>query len=145
MVWRPIFSRFRVYWNHYKRSKLMHCDCVLEPWSAPQLFAFITHAMRCLWTLAIPVPEVFKAHLLSFSDHPALSLTVPDSPGFCYFHTFMRLILPFSLLLRCASRIFLLSRYENPSSTSLSQFVHQTASAFAAPVFAFAQYIWSVY
>jgi len=50
MVWRPIFSRLPVYKNHYKRSEMMHCACVLEPWSALQWFAFITRAMRRLWT-----------------------------------------------------------------------------------------------
>ena len=39
----------------------------------------------------------FEAHLLSFSDHPALSLTedcrqerFPDSPGFCSFNMFTK-------------------------------------------------------
>jgi len=71
----------------------MYCACVLEPWSALQWFCLhhacnempliIKHKFLCL---------KFKAHLLSFSDHPALSLTedcwqerFPDSPGFCSF------------------------------------------------------------
>ena len=71
----------------------------------------------------------FKAHLLPFSDHLALSLTedcwqerFPDSPEFCSFNMFTKTEtdLPFSPPLRCASRVFLLGRYENPSSTSLS-------------------------
>ena len=85
----------------------------------------------------------FKAHLLSFSDHPALSLTedcwqerFPDylvSALLCSQR--LRLIIPFSPPIRCAFRIFRLGRYENLSSTSLLQFVRQTASAFVAPVF----------
>ena len=48
------------------------------------------------------------------------------------------MITPFSPSFPCASRIFLLGRYRNPLSTSISYirpFVHQTTSAFVAPLF----------
>ena len=66
----------------------------------------------------------FKAHLLSFSDpltEDCWQEHFPDLPGFCSFNMFtrLRLIIPFSPPLRCASRIFRLGRYKNPSSTSL--------------------------
>ena len=109
---------------------MIHCACVLEPWSALQWFALITRAMTCLWTLSTsscawslkpiscravtnqPYPylriagrNVFLTRLVS-----ALLICSPR----------LRLIIPFSPPLQCASRIFLLGRYENPSSTSLS-------------------------
>ena len=76
----------------------MHCVCVLEPWSALQWFCLhhecnkmllnIKHKFLCL---------KFKAHRLSFNDHPALSVTedcwqerFPDSPGFCSFNMFTK-------------------------------------------------------
>jgi len=136
MVWRPIFSRLPVYSNHCKRSKMMHCACVLEPWSAPQWFAFITRAMRCL---------KFKAHILSFSDHPALSLTedcrqerFPDSPGFCSFNMFTKTEVDPSVFVAAPARIPnipLWSIRKPVIDLTLLQFVRQTASAFVAPVF----------
>jgi len=90
MVWRPIFSRLPV----YKRSKMMHCACILEPWSALQWFAFITHVMRCLWTLSTSsCAWSLKPTSCRSVNDPALSLTedcwqerFPDSPGFCSFN-----------------------------------------------------------
>ena len=67
----------------------------------------------------------FKAHLLTFSDHPAQSLRITgrsvfqirlvSAPIICLQR--LRLITPFSPPLPCASRIFLLRRYRNLLST----------------------------
>jgi len=87
----------------------------------------------------------FKAHLWSFSDHPALSFTedcwqerFPDSPGFCSFNIFTKTEVDHSVFAAAPVRI----RNIPPWSIripvidlTLLQFVRQTASAFVAPVF----------
>ena len=122
----------------------MHCACVLEPWSALQWFAFITHAMRCLWTLGTAVPK-FEAHLLSFSDHPALLLTedcwqehFPGSPGFCSLNMFTKTEVDPSVFAAAPVRIPNIPPWSIRKpiiDLTLLQFVRQTASAFVATVF----------
>jgi len=85
----------------------------------------------------------FKAHLLSFSDHPALSLTedcwqerFPDSPGFCSFNMFTEL--DHSIFAAAPVRIPNIPPWSTQKPVidlTLLQFVRQTASAFVAPVF----------
>jgi len=124
----------------------MHCACVLEPWSALQWFAFyhacnempLTMKHKFLWLK-------FKAHLLSFSDHPALSLTedcwqerFPDSPGFCSFNLFTKTEVDQSVFAAAPVRIPNIPPWSIRKPVidlTLVQFVRQTASAFVAPVF----------
>jgi len=87
----------------------------------------------------------FKAHLLSFSDHPALSLTedcwqerFPDSPEFCSFKMFTKTEVDPSVFAAAPVRIPNIPPWstQNPIiDLTLLQFVSQTASAFVAPVF----------
>ena len=71
----------------------------------------------------------FEAHLLSFSDHPALSLTedcwqesFPDSPGFFSFNMFTKTEVDHSVFAATPVRIPNIPPWsiQNPSSTSLS-------------------------
>jgi len=87
----------------------------------------------------------FKAHLLSFSDHPALSSTkdcrqerFPDSPGFYSFNMFTKIEVEHSVFAPAPVRI----PHTPPWSIQKPvidltrlQFVRQTASAFVAPAF----------
>ena len=87
----------------------------------------------------------FKAHLLSFSDHPALSLTedywqerFPESPGFCSFNMFTKTAVDHSVFAAAPVRIPNISAWSIRKPVidlTLLQFVRQTASAFIAPVF----------
>jgi len=87
----------------------------------------------------------FKAHFLSFSDHPALSLTehcwqerFPDSPGFCSFNMSTKTEVDPSVFAAAPVRIPNIPPWSIQKPVidlTLVQFVHQTASAFVAPVF----------
>jgi len=87
----------------------------------------------------------FNAHLLSFSDHPALSLTedcwqerFPDSPGFCSLNMFTKTEADHSVFASAPVRIPNIppcSIQKLVIDLTLLQFVRQAASAFVAPVF----------
>jgi len=87
----------------------------------------------------------FEAHLLSFSDHPALSLTedywqerFPDSPGFCSFNMFTKTEVDQSIFAAAPVRIPNIPPWSIRKPVidlTLLQFVRQKASAFVAPVF----------
>ena len=87
----------------------------------------------------------FKAHLLSFSDHPALSLLedcwqerFPDSPGFCSYNMFTKVAVDHSLFAAAPLRIPNLPHWslQKPLvDPALWQFVHQTTSAFVVLLF----------
>jgi len=71
----------------------------------------------------------FKAHLLTFSDHPAQSLIedcwqerFPDSPGFCSYNMFTKVAVDHSLFAAAPLRIPNIPPWslQNPLSTSLS-------------------------
>ena len=84
----------------------------------------------------------FEAHLLTLSDHPAQSLIedcwqerFPDSPSFCAYDMFSKVAVDHCLFAAALLRI------PNPWSLrkplidfALLQFVHQTTSAFVAPL-----------
>jgi len=109
---------------------MMHCACLLEPWSALQWFSFITRAVRCLWTLSTSscAWRLKPITCRSVTIQPCLKLRIAGRNVFLtrlvsvllICSQRLRSIIPFSPPLRCASRIFLLGRYKNPSSTSLS-------------------------
>jgi len=96
----------------------------------------INHKFLCL---------KFKARLLSFSDHPVLSLTedcwqerFPDSPGFCSFNTLTKTEVDPSVFAAAPVRIPNIppwSMQKPVIDLTLLQFVRQTASAFVEPVF----------
>jgi len=124
----------------------MHCACVLEPWSALQWSVFITRAMRCLWTLSTSsCTWSLKARLLSFSDHPALSITEDcwqerfrDSPGFCLFNMFTKTEVDHSVFTAAPVRIPNIPPWSIQKPVidlTFLRFVRQTASAFVALVF----------
>jgi len=105
----------------------MHCACVLEPWSALQWFAFITLAMRCLstlgtsscaWSLKPFSCRSVTCRQLRIAGRNVFLTRLVSVLFICSQR--LRLIIPFSPPLRCASRILLLGRYKNPSSTSRS-------------------------
>ena len=87
----------------------------------------------------------FKAHLLSVSDHPALSLTedcwqerFPDSPGFCSFNMFTKTEVDHSVFAAAPVRIpniLPCSILKTVIDLTRLHFVRQTAFAFVAPVF----------
>ena len=89
--------------------------------------------------------EMFKAHLLSFCDHPALSLTedcwqehFPDLPGFCSFHMSTKTEVDHSVFATTPVRIPNIPPWlirKPVIDHTLLQFVRQMASAFVAPVF----------
>jgi len=96
----------------------------------------IRHKVLCL---------KFNARLLSFSDHPALSLTedcwqerFPDSPGFCSFNMITKTEADHSVFASAPVRIPNIppcSIQKPVIDLTLLQFVRQTASALVAPVF----------
>jgi len=87
----------------------------------------------------------FKAHLLSFGDHPALSLTedcwqerFTDLPGFRSFDIFTKTEVDDSVFAPAPVRIPTIPPWSIRKPVidlTLLQFVRQTASAFVAPVF----------
>jgi len=87
----------------------------------------------------------FKAHLLTFSDHPAQSLIqdcwqerFPDSPSFCSYNMFTKVAVDHSLFAAAPLRIpniLPCSLQKTLVDFALSQFAHQTTSAFVAPLF----------
>jgi len=87
----------------------------------------------------------FKARLLSFSDHPALSLAenccqerFPDSPGFCSFNMLTKTEVDPSVFAAAPVRIPNIPNWSIQKPVidlTLLQFVRQTASAFTEPVF----------
>jgi len=87
----------------------------------------------------------FKAHLLSFNDHPSLSLTedcwqerFPDSPGFCSFNVCTKTEVDHSVYSAASVRIPNIPPWSIQKPVidlTLLPFVRQTASAFVAPVF----------
>jgi len=102
--------------------------------------------MRCLLNIRYKFLCLkFKAHLLSFSDHPALSLTedcwqerFPDSPGFCSFNIFTKTEVDLSVFAAAPVHIPNIpprSIRKPVIDLAILQFVRQTASAFVAPVF----------
>jgi len=109
---------------------MIHCACVLEPWSALQWFALITRAVTCLWTLSTSSCawslKPISCH--SVTNQPCPYLRIAGRNVFLtrlvsallICSQRLRLIILFSLPLRCASRVFRLGRCKNPSSTSLS-------------------------
>jgi len=107
----------------------LHHACIEMPLN-------IRHKFLCL---------KIKAHLLSFSDHPALTLTedcwqerFPDSPGFCSFNMFTKTEVDLSVFAATPVRIPNIpprSIRKPVIDLILLQFVRQTASAFVAPVF----------
>jgi len=134
MVWRPIFSRLQVYQNHYKRSKMMHCACVLEPWSALQWFALITCALRCLRTLNTSS----CAWCLKPVTEDCWQERFPDSPGFFSFNMFTKTEVDHYVFAAAPVRIPNLPPWSIQKPVidlTRLQFVRQTASAFVAPVF----------
>ena len=134
MVCWPTFSHLPGYWNHYTRSKMMHCVYVLEPWPALHWPACITLAMKCLYSLGTSsCVQKFKAHLLTFSEHPAQSLIedcwqerFSDSPSFCSYNMFRKVAVDHSLFAAAPMRILNIPPWSlqkplvNPLSTSLS-------------------------
>jgi len=86
----------------------------------------------------------FKADLLSFSDHPALSLTedcwqerFPDSIGFCSFNIFTKTEVDHSVFAAAPVRIPNIPPWlirKPVIDLTFLQFVCQTASAFVEPV-----------
>jgi len=87
----------------------------------------------------------FKAHLLTFCDHPAQSLLegcwqerFPDSPSFCSYNMFTKVAVAHSLFAAVPLRIPNIPPWSLQKPVvdfALLQFVHQMTSAFVAPLF----------
>ena len=107
----------------------LHHACVEMP-------LLIRHKFLCL---------KFKAHLLTFNDHPAQSLheadwqeLFPDSPSFCSYNMFTMVAVDHSLFAAAPLRMPNVppwSLQKSLADFALLQFVHQTTSAFVAPLF----------
>ena len=115
---------------------MMHCIYVLESWPALHWSAYITLAMKCLYSLGTSSCLKFKAHLLTFSDHPAQSLIedcwqerFPDSPSFCSYNMFTKVVVDHSHFAAAPLRIPNIppwSLQKHLVDFALLQFVHQT-------------------
>jgi len=87
----------------------------------------------------------FKAHFMSFSDQPALSLSedcwqerFPDSPGFCSFNMFTKTEVDHSVFAAtpvCITSFPPWTMQKPVIDLTLLQFVRQTASGFVAAFF----------
>ena len=125
-----------------QNDALRLCTCAMG--STPLIYlhnacdempSLIRHKFLCL---------KFKAHLLRFSDNPAQSLIedcrqerFPDSPSFSSYNVFTKVAVDHSLFTAAPFRIPNIPAWSLQKPLvdfDLLQFVHQTTSAFVAPL-----------